>query len=72
MTLQVTQQQADTDIAVFCDIGQQGWCFTDLFLYDVVGEHIRVRDDHCYLLPVSRNLVAATADPTTSRHSVRV
>lgn len=40
-----------------CLTGRQGWCFTDLFLYDVVGEHVRVREDHCFLIPVPRALL---------------
>ena len=37
--------------------GRQGWCFCDLFLYDKVGPHIRIREDHCYLIPFPASLV---------------
>jgi hypothetical protein len=32
--------------------GAQGWCFCDLLIYEAVGEHVRIRDDHCYLTPL--------------------
>jgi len=37
--------------------GRDGWCFCDFFLYDLVGEHVRVREDHCYLIPMPIKLV---------------
>ena len=39
------------------ETGRQGWCFCDLFLYDRVGDHVRVREDHCYLIPMPVELV---------------
>lgn len=37
--------------------GRQGFCFTDIFLYDRVGPHARVREDHCYLIPMPLTLL---------------
>jgi hypothetical protein len=37
--------------------GRQGWCFVDLLCWETVGGHIRVRDDHCHLVPLPLSLL---------------
>ena len=49
--------------------GRQGWCFCDLFVYDLVGQHVRIREDHCYLIPFPAKMMLP---PRCAHHAHRI